>query len=60
MSNTQLHFKLISPNDILHGYGERPALLEEGDVGFDQIVNVSVQLRSRSQGRQEVLKMEDI
>ena len=51
---------IFSPNGILHGYGEWPALLEEGDVGFDQIVNVSVQLRSRGQGRQEVLKMEDI
>ena len=52
-----LHVKLISPNGILHGYGERPALLEEGDVGLDKIVNVSVQLRSRGQGGQEILKM---
>ena len=48
---------IFSPNGILHGYGEWPALLEEGDVGFDQIVNVSVQLRSRGQGGQEILKM---
>ena len=42
MRNTQLHFELISPNGILHGYGERPALLEEGDVGLNKVVNVSV------------------
>ena len=52
-----MYIKLILPNGILHGNGEWPALLEKGDVGFDQIVNVSVQLRSRGQGGQEVLKM---
>ena len=48
---------IFSPNGILHGYGQWSALLQEGDVGLDEVVNVSVQLRSRGQGRQEVLKM---
>lgn len=46
----------VSPYSILHGYGERSALLEEGDVGLDKVVNVSVQLGSRGEGRQEVLE----
>ena len=56
VSKIHLRLRLDSPNGILHGYGEWSALLEEGDVGFDKVVNVSVQLRSRGQGRQEVLK----
>ena len=47
----------VAPDGILHGYGERSALLEESDVGLDQIVDVSVQLWSRSKGRQEVLQV---
>ena len=47
----------VAPDSILHGYGERSALLEESDVGLDQIVDVSVQLWSRSKGRQEVLQV---
>ena len=45
----------VAPDSILHGYGERSALLEESAVRLDQIVDVSVQLWSRSKGRQEVL-----
>ena len=51
--NTNAFF---SPYSILHGYGERSALLEEGDVGLDKVVNVSVQLGPRGEGRQEVLR----
>ena len=51
--NTNAFF---SPYSILHGYGERSALFEEGDVGLDKVVNVSVQLGPRGEGRQEVLR----
>ena len=40
----------------MHGYGERSALFEEGDVGLDKVVNVSVQLGSRGESGQEVLE----
>ena len=40
----------------MHGYGERSALLEEGDVGLDKVVNVPVQLGSRIESGQEVLE----
>ena len=46
----------VLPYSILHGYGERSALFEEGDVGLDKVVNVSVQLGPRGEGRQEVLR----
>ena len=49
-------FRLVSPYRILHGYGERPALFQESDVGLDEVVNISVQLGSRGQGRNEVLE----
>ena len=47
----------VLPYSILHGYGERSALFEEGDVGLDKVVNVSVQLGPRGEGRQEVLRI---
>ena len=46
----------VAPDGILHGYGERSALFEESDVGLDEVVNISVQLGSRGQGRNEVLE----
>ena len=46
----------VSPYSILHGYGERSALFEEGDVGLDKVVNVSVQLGPRGESGQKVLE----
>ena len=47
----------VLPYSILHGYGERPALFQESDVGLEEVVNISVQLGSRGQGRNEVLEI---
>ena len=42
------------PDGVLHRDGEGPALLEEGDVGLDEVVDVPVEVRPGGEGGEEV------